>query len=115
MLKFLLLFYSCWRYVYINYYQWIQLFNYSLVMVILTLIRIAAITPSHGMRLHYFRALGVPCVDYSYDDCRLMRHARQHKLPPHIGLIEVQKLRQELGLVPPLQPYYVLRSLSYSL
>ncbi|KAA0202549.1 hypothetical protein HAZT_HAZT008821 [Hyalella azteca] len=43
------------------------------------------------------KALGVPVVDYTYDDCRIMDKARKSKLPPCIGLIEFQKLRQKYG------------------
>lgn len=44
------------------------------------------------------RALGIPVSDYTYDDCRLMSRAKQMNLPHATDLVEVQKLRQKLGL-----------------
>ncbi|GLV42288.1 Lysophosphatidylcholine acyltransferase [Carabus blaptoides fortunei] len=44
------------------------------------------------------RALGIPVSDYTYDDCRLMSKAKQMNLPHATDLVEVQKLRQKLGL-----------------
>lgn len=45
------------------------------------------------------RALKVPVVDYSYEDCRLMSKAQRLGLPPFIGLVEVQKIREEFGYI----------------
>ncbi|XP_032786946.2 lysophosphatidylcholine acyltransferase isoform X3 [Daphnia magna] len=44
------------------------------------------------------KALQVPVIDYSYEDCRLMSKAKKLSLPPSIGLIEVQNIREEFGL-----------------
>lgn len=44
------------------------------------------------------KALGVPVSDYTYDDCRLMTKAKRMNLPFASELVEVQKLRQKLGL-----------------
>ncbi|XP_046440192.1 lysophosphatidylcholine acyltransferase-like isoform X2 [Daphnia pulex] len=44
------------------------------------------------------KALQVPIIDYSYEDCRLMSKAKKLGLPPSIGLIEVQNVREEFGL-----------------
>lgn len=45
------------------------------------------------------RALGVPVVDYTYDDCKLMTRAKEMNLPFATSLVEVQKLRHYLGYV----------------
>lgn len=42
------------------------------------------------------RALGVPVVDYTYDDCKIMRRAKEMNLPCATSLVEVQKLRHYL-------------------
>jgi len=44
------------------------------------------------------KALDVPIVDYSYEDCRLMSKASKLGLPPTIGLIEVANIRDEFRL-----------------
>ncbi|KAJ9595046.1 hypothetical protein L9F63_013643, partial [Diploptera punctata] len=44
------------------------------------------------------KALGIPVSDYTYDDCRLMTKAKRMNLPFASELVEVQKLRQKLGL-----------------
>ncbi|XP_023722051.1 lysophosphatidylcholine acyltransferase 2 isoform X2 [Cryptotermes secundus] len=44
------------------------------------------------------KTLGIPVSDYTYDDCRLMTKAKRMNLPFASGLVEVQKLRQKLGL-----------------
>lgn len=44
------------------------------------------------------KALKVPVTDYTYEDCRLMSKAKKHGFPPSIGLIEVQKIREEYSL-----------------
>ncbi|XP_031353229.1 lysophosphatidylcholine acyltransferase isoform X2 [Photinus pyralis] len=44
------------------------------------------------------KALGVPVLDYTYDDCRLMTRAKEMNLPHANSLVEIQKLRRRLGL-----------------
>ncbi|KAF5304440.1 hypothetical protein FQR65_LT07970 [Abscondita terminalis] len=44
------------------------------------------------------KALGIPVLDYTYDDCRLMTRAKEMNLPNATALVEVQKLRHRLGL-----------------
>lgn len=44
------------------------------------------------------KALKVPITDYTYEDCRLMSKAKKHGFPPAMGLIEVQKIREEYSL-----------------
>ncbi|XP_069687916.1 lysophosphatidylcholine acyltransferase isoform X2 [Periplaneta americana] len=53
---------------------------------------------ANNVRRLMAKALGVPVSDYTYDDCRLMSKAKKMNLPFASGLIEVQKLRQKLGL-----------------
>lgn len=50
------------------------------------------------LHVRFNRALGIPVSDYTYDDCRLMNRAKQMNLPYATDLVEVQKLRQKLGL-----------------
>ncbi|XP_017779828.1 PREDICTED: lysophosphatidylcholine acyltransferase isoform X1 [Nicrophorus vespilloides] len=44
------------------------------------------------------KALGVPVMDYTYDDCKLMTRAKEMNLPNANVIVEVQKLRTRLGL-----------------
>ncbi|KAF5303945.1 hypothetical protein FQA39_LY01730 [Lamprigera yunnana] len=44
------------------------------------------------------KALGIPVLDYTYDDCRLMTRAKEMNLPQANSLVEIQKLRHRLGL-----------------
>ncbi|XP_065160949.1 lysophosphatidylcholine acyltransferase-like isoform X1 [Atheta coriaria] len=44
------------------------------------------------------KALGVPVLDYTYDDCKLMAKAKEMNLPNPNDLVEVQQLRTRLGL-----------------
>uniref|UniRef100_A0A1Y1N7U0 Phospholipid/glycerol acyltransferase domain-containing protein n=1 Tax=Photinus pyralis TaxID=7054 RepID=A0A1Y1N7U0_PHOPY len=46
------------------------------------------------------KALGVPVLDYTYDDCRLMTRAKEMNLPHANSLVEIQKLRRRLGYTP---------------
>lgn len=48
----------------------------------------------------YCRALGVPVLDYTYDDCKLMTKAKEMNLPCATQLVEVRKLRHKLGYFP---------------
>lgn len=48
--------------------------------------------------MYTFRALGVPVMDYTYDDCKLMTKAKEMNLPNANAIVEVQKLRNRLGL-----------------
>lgn len=43
------------------------------------------------------RALGLPTSDLTYDDCKLMIHARQMNLPHFNDIVEIGKLRQKIG------------------
>lgn len=45
----------------------------------------------------YFRALGLPTSDLTYDDCKMMIRARQMNLPHFDDIVEVEKLRQKIG------------------
>lgn len=45
----------------------------------------------------YFRALGLPTTDLTYDDCKLMIRARQMNVPHFDDIVEIEKLRQEIG------------------
>lgn len=53
---------------------------------------------ANNVRRLMAKTLGIPVSDYTYDDCRLMTRAKRMNLPFASGLIEVQKLRQKLGL-----------------
>ncbi|CAG9815884.1 unnamed protein product, partial [Phaedon cochleariae] len=44
------------------------------------------------------KALGIPVIDYSYDDCKLMTKAKEMNLPYAPSLVEVRKLRNRLRL-----------------
>jgi len=47
---------------------------------------------------YFFRALGVPVTNFTYDDCRLITTAQKLHLPLGGSLVEVQRLRDCLGL-----------------
>ncbi|KAL0271512.1 UNVERIFIED_CONTAM: hypothetical protein PYX00_008584 [Menopon gallinae] len=53
---------------------------------------------ANNVRKVMAKALGVPVSNYTYDDCRLMTRAKQMNLPFAGHLIEMQKLRNTLGL-----------------
>ncbi|KAL7644804.1 UNVERIFIED_CONTAM: hypothetical protein RMT77_004617 [Armadillidium vulgare] len=42
-------------------------------------------------------AMGVPVLDYTFEDCRIMHKAKLCNLPIETGLIEYQKLKKSLG------------------
>ncbi|XP_052741663.1 lysophosphatidylcholine acyltransferase isoform X1 [Bicyclus anynana] len=44
------------------------------------------------------KALGVPVLDYTYDDCRLIAQAKQMGIPGGVAVREVSELRSLLGL-----------------
>ncbi|XP_026327921.1 lysophosphatidylcholine acyltransferase isoform X2 [Hyposmocoma kahamanoa] len=44
------------------------------------------------------KALGVPVLDYTYDDCRLIARAKQLGIPGATSAREVSELRSQLGL-----------------
>ncbi|KAJ0178082.1 hypothetical protein K1T71_005905 [Dendrolimus kikuchii] len=44
------------------------------------------------------KALGVPVLDYTYDDCRLIAKAKHLGIPGAANVREVQELRAQLGL-----------------
>ncbi|CAH2039248.1 unnamed protein product, partial [Iphiclides podalirius] len=44
------------------------------------------------------RALGVPVLDYTYDDCRLIARAKQLRIPGASSAREVSEARHQLGL-----------------
>lgn len=43
-------------------------------------------------------ALSVPVTDHTYEDCRLMYRAEDHKLPLETGLVEFSKLNRIFGI-----------------
>lgn len=47
--------------------------------------------------IFYFRALGLPTSDLTYDDCKLMIRARQMNIPHFNDIVEIEKLRQRIG------------------
>ncbi|XP_043220879.1 lysophosphatidylcholine acyltransferase 2-like [Amphibalanus amphitrite] len=51
-----------------------------------------------NVRARMAEALGVPVVDYTFDDCRLMSRACSWGLPCETGLVEATKLMHELGI-----------------
>ncbi|XP_057658346.1 lysophosphatidylcholine acyltransferase isoform X2 [Diorhabda carinulata] len=53
---------------------------------------------ARNVRAVMAKALGVPVIDYSYDDCLLMTRAKEMHLPYAPSLVEVNKLRDRLGL-----------------
>ncbi|KAG5899387.1 hypothetical protein JTB14_036875 [Gonioctena quinquepunctata] len=53
---------------------------------------------ANNVRAVMAKALGVPVIDYSYDDCKLMTKAKEMNLPYAASLVEVRKLRNRLGL-----------------
>ncbi|XP_021937253.1 lysophosphatidylcholine acyltransferase isoform X2 [Zootermopsis nevadensis] len=53
---------------------------------------------ANNVRRLMAKHLGIPVSDYTYDDCRLMTKAKRMNLPFASELVEVQKLRQKLGL-----------------
>jgi len=42
--------------------------------------------------------LNVPCTGYTFEDCRLMRHAAKLNLPMETGLVEFTKISRKLGM-----------------
>ncbi|CAG9794064.1 unnamed protein product [Diatraea saccharalis] len=44
------------------------------------------------------KALGVPVLDYTYDDCRLIARAKQLGIPNAAAVREISELRAQLGL-----------------
>ena len=60
-----------------------------------------------------FSALGIPVSNYTYDDCKLMNRAKQMKLPYAGKLVEVQRLRQALGLTESNMEEKIIRSSNY--
>ncbi|XP_060520333.1 lysophosphatidylcholine acyltransferase isoform X4 [Cylas formicarius] len=53
---------------------------------------------ANNVRAVMAKALGIPVVDYSYNDCKLMTKAKEMNLPLATSLVEVRKLRRKLGL-----------------
>ncbi|XP_019877475.2 lysophosphatidylcholine acyltransferase isoform X1 [Aethina tumida] len=53
---------------------------------------------ANNVRAVMAKALGVPVLDYTYDDCKLMTKAKEMNLPYATSLVEVRKLRHKLGL-----------------
>ncbi|XP_050300293.1 lysophosphatidylcholine acyltransferase isoform X1 [Anthonomus grandis grandis] len=54
---------------------------------------------ANNVRAVMAKALGVPVVDYSYSDCKMMTKAKEMNLPFANHLVEVRKLRRKLGLI----------------
>ncbi|KRT83312.1 HLH domain-containing protein [Oryctes borbonicus] len=53
---------------------------------------------AHNVRAVMAKALGVPVMDYTYDDCKLITRAKEMNLPNSNALLEVQKIRHKLKL-----------------
>lgn len=53
---------------------------------------------AHNVRQLMAKALGVPTLDYTYDDCQLVAKAKQLNLPRSSTLLQVHRLRIRLGL-----------------
>lgn len=51
----------------------------------------------YSEHLWHFRALGIPVLDYTYDDCRLIAQAKQMGIPGGVAVREVSELRTLLG------------------
>ncbi|XP_018336785.1 lysophosphatidylcholine acyltransferase isoform X1 [Agrilus planipennis] len=54
---------------------------------------------ANNVRRVMAKALGVPTVDYTYDDCRLMARAKEMNLPCASSIAEIRKIRQRLQLI----------------
>ncbi|EEB14333.1 conserved hypothetical protein [Pediculus humanus corporis] len=68
---------------------------------------------ANNVRKVMARALGIPVSNYTYDDCKLMNRAKQMKLPYAGKLVEVQRLRQALGLTESNMEEKIIRSSNY--
>ncbi|XP_071057495.1 lysophosphatidylcholine acyltransferase 2 isoform X2 [Onthophagus taurus] len=53
---------------------------------------------ANNVRAVMAKALGIPVLDYTYDDCKLITRAKEMNLPNANCLLEVQKIRHKLGL-----------------
>ncbi|CAH2008945.1 unnamed protein product [Acanthoscelides obtectus] len=53
---------------------------------------------ANNVRAVMAKALGIPVTDYTYNDCKLMKKAKEMNLPLAPSLVEVRKLRNKLGL-----------------
>ncbi|KAJ8909590.1 hypothetical protein NQ315_005907 [Exocentrus adspersus] len=53
---------------------------------------------ARNVRAVMAKALNIPVVDYTYDDCKLLTKAKELNLPYASSLVEVIKLRRKLGL-----------------
>ncbi|XP_030750011.1 lysophosphatidylcholine acyltransferase isoform X1 [Sitophilus oryzae] len=53
---------------------------------------------ANNVRAVMAKALGIPVVDYTYSDCKMMTRAKEMNLPFAGSLVEVRKLRKKLGL-----------------
>ncbi|CAH1123452.1 unnamed protein product [Ceutorhynchus assimilis] len=53
---------------------------------------------ANNVRAVMAKALGIPVVDYSYSDCKMMTKAKEMNLPFATKLVEVRKLRRKLEL-----------------
>nr|CAH7755259.1 unnamed protein product [Callosobruchus chinensis] len=53
---------------------------------------------ANNVRAVMAKALGIPVTDYTYNDCKLMKKAKEMNLPFAPSLVEVRKLRNRLGL-----------------
>ncbi|XP_019755810.2 lysophosphatidylcholine acyltransferase isoform X2 [Dendroctonus ponderosae] len=53
---------------------------------------------ANNVRAIMAKALGIPVVDYSYSDCKMMTRAKEMNVPFATSLVEVRKLRKSLGL-----------------
>ncbi|XP_072024236.1 lysophosphatidylcholine acyltransferase 2-like isoform X3 [Amphiura filiformis] len=53
---------------------------------------------ANNVRAVIANALNLPVTDHTYEDCRLMEHARAKGLPLVAGIVEFQKILNKLGL-----------------
>ncbi|XP_066141595.1 lysophosphatidylcholine acyltransferase isoform X2 [Euwallacea fornicatus] len=69
---------------------------------------------ANNVRAVMAKALGVPVVDYSYSDCKMMTKAKEMNLPFANSLVEVRKLRKKLGFKGTDREEAVVKSNSYT-
>ncbi|KAL1516731.1 hypothetical protein ABEB36_000599 [Hypothenemus hampei] len=69
---------------------------------------------ANNVRAVMAKSLGVPVVDYTYSDCKMMTKAKEMKLPFANSLVEVRKLRKKLGLQGTEREEALLKSNNYT-
>lgn len=45
----------------------------------------------------FFRAHAIPVSDYTYDDCKIMIKAKDRNMPYSADIVDIEKLRQQIG------------------